>query len=517
MNNYLTLKTDSSQKSALVLFSALSIFILFIWQGNIGFDLNDEGFLWYGVQRVMLGETPLLDFMSYDPGRYYWSASFMSLFADNGIIALRISVALFQFFGLITGLFLIFHTEKKINILYLLLTIGIFLLWMYPRHKLFDISLSIFLIGALTFLVEKPSNRRFFISGIFIGLIAFFGRNHGVYGVFGFLLITLWLKATNTERLFLVKKIGYSIAGIIIGYSPMLLMLVFVQGFSEAFWNSILFLFEVNSTNITLPIPWPWTITLTGKPLYLSLREILIGLFFIAIVAFSFISITWAFKQKSQPLTVQPALIASSFLSLPYLHFALSRADISHLAQGIFPALIGSIIYFSSQPKKNMWLITIVFFFLSICVMLVAHPSWFCTIRKQCSEINISNDKLLVPQHTANNIYFLRQFVKLKINNDDFLVTPFWPGAYAIFNKKAPIWEIYALFPRNPKFEQAEIVRIKEARVNHILIIDRPLDGREDLRFKNTHPVTHQYIINNYTLSKNNKLGSDYKIYRKNR
>ena len=208
------------------------VFALFLWQGNKGFNIADEGYLWYGAQRVMLGEVPLLDFRSYDPGRYYWSATLMSLWGDNGIMSLRWTLAIFQAIGLFVGLLLIARAEKIQNSLYLLLSSLTLVVWMYPRYKVFDISISILLIGVLTFLIQKPTRRRYFLTGLCVGLVAVFGRNHGVYGVAGSIGCIAWLSIKRSEGPGLVKSVIIWATGVLVGYMPIFFMALFVPGFA---------------------------------------------------------------------------------------------------------------------------------------------------------------------------------------------------------------------------------------------------------------------------------------------
>ena len=44
--------------------------------------------------------------------------------------------------------------------------------WMFNWYKDYDTSLSIILIGVLAFLLQHPSQKQFFLTGVSVGLAA---------------------------------------------------------------------------------------------------------------------------------------------------------------------------------------------------------------------------------------------------------------------------------------------------------------------------------------------------------
>ncbi len=471
---------------------------LFEFAGNNGFSLWDESFLWYGAQRVMHGEVPICDFMAYDPGRYYWSAALMNLWSDDGIMALRRAAAIFQAMGLFVALLLIYLSTKSKSIIYLLLSAVTLVVWMFPLFKLYDISLSIFLIGALAFLAENPTGRRYFLVGVAVGLIAVFGRNHGVYGVAGSIGVMVWLNIRRANGPKLTKGFALWTIGIVVGYTPILFTALLVPGFATAFWASIEVIFKMRATNIPLPIPWPWRVPFATLPLGEAIRGVLEGLFFIALLVFGVLSIVWLIRQKLLDKEVPPALVAASFLTLPYAHYAYSRSDVTHLALGVFPLLVSCLVFLSLQPARLKWPLASMLCAASLLLMSVYHPGWQCCISKQCVNIEVSGNNLLVDPETASEVSFLRKLEeRYAPSGRNFVATP-WPGAYALLGRKSPMWDIYALLPRSRAFQQAEIERIKAAKPGFVLVLDVPIDGRDDLRFKNTHPLINEYIASNF-------------------
>ncbi len=478
--------------------SFLATVLLFFWQGAKGFSLWDEGFLWYGAQRVMQGDVPIRDFMSYDPGRYYWSAALMSLFGDSGIMSLRAAVAVFQMLGLFVGMMVIAESGKnrgKSEYLFWSISAVTLAVWMFPRHKLFDISLSIFLIGILAYLARKPIPKRYFLTGLCVGMAAVFGRNHGVYGVAGSLGVMLWLSIKRSSEPHFVKAGSIWASGVLAGYTPVLLMLALVPGFASSFYEGLIFLFRRGSTNLALDLPWPWPVYFEVATLADASRGVLIGLFFMGTLAFGALSVFWVVSRRLMGRPEPPALTASAFLAFPYAHYAFSRADVMHLAHGIFPLLVGGLAALSTADSRIKWPLSVTLCSASLWVMVGFHPGWHCRRENHCVVVEISGDNLEVDHGTANDIAVLRQLVDRYAPNDEsFIVAPFWPGAYALFERKSPMWAIYALWQRGPQFEAAEIARIKSANPAFVLVFDFALDGREDLRFRNSHPDVFEFM-----------------------
>ena len=487
---------------ALIAAGALAILFVLasqLWQADRGLNLADEGFLWYGAQRVVLGEVPIRDFMAYDPGRYYWSAGFMRWWGDSGILALRNAVALFQVAGLFVALLLIASATRRASPLYLALSAAVLLAWMVPRHKLFDIALSILLVGALAYLAAAPTLRRYFFAGVCVGLVAVFGRNHGVYGVFGslVLMLALWLRSrqlTATLRGFRVWVLG-----IAVGYSPLVLLLLIKPGFAGEFIGSVTYLLEIKATNLALPIHWPWTVDMGSADAAETIRRWLVGWFFVGVGAYAVIAVSWLLWQSYRRAAAAPVLMASAALAIPYAHYAYSRADVSHLAQGIFPFLIGLLVLLASRPGRLKWFGVLALLACSLWVTLPQHPGWQCAVMMECRPIDAAGDRLKVQPAVADDVALIDRLVeRYAPNGRSFVVTPLWPAAYALHERKSPMWLIYTIFPRSAAVQAKEIESIEQAAPGFLLIFDHALDGRDELRFAKTHADIARYIERTY-------------------
>jgi len=202
-------------------------------------------------------------------------------------------------------------------------------------------------------------------------------------------------------------------------------------------------------------------------------------------------------------------------MAIPYAHFAYSRADVGHLAQGIFPLLIGAFALLVRTPARVMWPLAATLCFTSVFIMLPLHPGWRCRVLDQCVDADVGSSRLAIERATASDLAMLRDLAdRFAPHGRLFYVAPFWPGAYAALDRKSPVWEIYPLFPRNEPLQLAEIERLRLADPGFLVVVDYALDGREELRFRNSHPIIDRYVRANFQLLDGYAKDPMYRVYR---
>jgi hypothetical protein len=480
------------------------VIIGFLLQGHLGINMWDEGWLWHGTQNVMKGEIPIRDFSSYDPGRYYWSAIFFWLTGENGIIPLRIGIAVIQFLGLLTGAILISKIEgigRLESIIFSCIAILVLFFWMFPRHKTFDITLSIFLVFVLYKLLKNPSVTNYFTTGLFVGVAAVFGRNHGVYSLVASLGAIIWLSINLPLNKDFLKRILSWASGILLGFIPIISLILFAPGFGIAFYNDVKSIIDAGTSNpLVLPIPWPWTIEFADRPILDIARAFLVGLCFFSLITSGILLILWLFFNKIFKNKVEYLVAASIFPILPYAHHAYSRADVGHLSQGIFPLLF--VLITSIGLIKNYSLRTsLILIFLFITIFTTKNNFEIFTLYKNpdnYTKYQIGADSIIIDKGTAKVIEAFKR-VKSSIVKDEnsyYSVLPYMPGFYALYNQKAPLPTL-SLYPKSKEKQLQDIEKIKKTNPVFFFIWNGPLDGIEARRYSNTHNLVYQYILEN--------------------
>ena len=473
-------------------------FLLVAMTAHLGLSLADEGYEWYGAQRVLAGEIPLRDFMSYDPARYYCLAAVMWLLHSHGLAALQVGVALFA--GLAVGLAssMLFRDGSSRSFLLCLMASLTFIMWLFPRHKIVDISVSVILVASLAAMLREPTRLRCFLAGLCIGIAAIFGRNHGLYGALagvGGLAIVVWAE----RRAHAIPSYSYWFLGVVVGYLPMLTAMALVQDFWTWFWASIRVYFELGMTNQGVSVPWPWRVPLT-LPLPALLRGWLVGLLLIVQPLFGITVTTYAVvraRKNKQP--VDPLLLASGLLALVYTHHAYARAGLGHLAQAIYPLLIGSLLLITRMDRSKVLVFASAACAVSV-FLLLPRQYWYQRLTEgNWVKLKVGPDTIAMDPYTAKRVHVLTGLVdRYAPAGREFMAVPYLPGTYALFDRRAPIWDTYPSWGADTEVQQAAIRRIQTERPGFVLIERATLDDNPAYAYVNTNPQVYAYILAHY-------------------
>jgi len=493
---FLAMPVTSLRAKHLTVLCLIAFFVVAVkttLQLHYGFNLADESFLWYGMQRVLHGEVPIRDFMAYDPARYYYGGAAMFLMRSDGIIAMRLADAFFEFISLWLALILIARHTKKSHWLYIFASAAALCLWMMPLFKVFDHGTSIGLICSLAYLMDHPTRRRYLFAGVVLGIAAMFGRNHLLYGVLGTGLAVLYINLR--ERHVPIPRAFVSwFSGVLLGYSPTILMMLFVPGFAAASWDMVKVIAQ-NGTNLPLPVPWPWTYERgLNQPWDTVVSNWLIGWFFVLFLVFGFGALIYIFVKRWKGKAVRAELAACAVLTLPYAHYAFSRAEVNHVSFGGFPLFIGLLLASRRFGLYAQTAFAVVFAVMAYVIVLPQAPGRWDRV-----PVTVSNANLTVSPYVANDVQTMNKVVaEYAPNGQSYLVSPFWPGAYPMFDRRSPIWDLYTLVPREEERQRKEIEDIQNANIAFALIVDTPPGGDRTLLFSHTNPLIWKYLKANY-------------------
>jgi len=464
----------------------------FALQGNIGLDLADEGYLWNGTLRVAQGKIPIRDFRAYDPGRYYWSFAWSKLFG-LGVLGVRRAAAVFQFFGLWAGLL---AASRAIESFWLLTLAGILVTWwMHPRHKYFEHSVTLLAVFMAVRLIESPSLTNCFLSGLFVGISTFMGINHGLYGIVSYGLL---FPLISIEQGFedVGSRVGMWLAGAVLGYSPMFAMWLAIPGMLRSFWSAkVLSVMHRGTTNLGLPAPWPWRAQQVHGRLLDRLSRFFLGIHFLFLPFFYVVVVAWVLLAGSPG--EQPLLTASAVIGTVYMHHAFSRADLPHLCQAMQPFLLAalSVVFAASQPIATAAgfgaLICAAFFTLRGTLPLMSKLNR----RSNLVEYELHGEKLQLDQGLARMLDSLRLRVdQLVPAEDSIFIAPMTATLYPVLKRETPVRSDFLVYPEADAAQKQIIQDLESKPVRWALIDDVALDGRDELRFRNTHPLVWSYI-----------------------
>ena len=481
---------------------SLSVFLL---QWRYGFNLGDEGWLWYISQRTALGEVPLRDFFSYDPGRYYWSAAIFKLLGRNGFYEQLLANYLFAIIGLALTYFMMSRARlsRPVRIAILLLlgaVIG------FPRHKVYEQTISLIAVAAIAFVLEAPQKiKRWFLLGILIGLAAFFGRNSGVFCVIA-IAVALTVLLVRREGPRPLRALAALLGGTLLGYSPMLAMLVAVHGFAKPFFQSVLM---TPKWAWSLPIPFPWHVHLRGLDAIDRLQARAVAWLCVAVPLTYAVAIGRALRSRAKLNVVEWLSVAASAAGSGFLLHAFYTADVFHIAEGVVPFLVaaGALSVYCWGKRMRGWSVALFcgMTFLVLASWLPMEPLVQCLRARrnepgEFTHLRIDGRGYLVPYLSAA----IMQAAATAFHNcggrdGGFFAAPYYPGLYAFLNTRAPSWDTYYLWPRSDQIQQAEIDDLQRNHTSLFLLNPTfAINGRESLEFARTNPKLLGYIKSHY-------------------
>lgn len=482
----------------LVAIALVCVGVDFALTAHADLDLMDESYVWYGVWRTALGEVPIRDFQAYDPGRYYWGAAWVRLLGD-GIVAMRLSGAVLKLGMLLAGLFFLRRVVASPWVLAGTALVATVWAFCFERCAGYLVAVGLVAVGA--WLLERPTPRRHLAAGVFVGLAAVVGRNHGVYCLAALALLMALPPAGGRRGL--ARRAGAFGAGVVLGYAPVLLMVLAVPGFAAAFLADLRQLAAAGFANLGRAVPWPWAVDWAALGPLAGAHAAVVGLLFVLLAAVPAAAALYlGLRARTAGWTHTPRYAAVVGAAV-YAHYGFARPGMSHLADAIQPLLL-LLVVLPGAIADPRWrrgvgaacgLVLVLAFGAAAAgnpaLLRLTHPEAF-------RPVVVRGDLLWLQTQKAEEVAAVRRAVGQRVREGErVLFAPHRPGLYLILDQPSPLWTTYFL-GRKTEPEDRMIARLEAQPPFAALVTGTTIDGRADMTLPALYPTLYRYLETNY-------------------
>ncbi len=98
---------------------------------------------------------------------------------------------------------------------------------------------------------------------------------------------------------------------------------------------------------------------------------------------------------------------------------------------------------------------------------------------------------------------------------DSIFIAPTTAMLYPVLRKETPVRSDFLVFPETDEAQEQIIQDLDTKHVRWALIDDLALDGRDDLRFRNTHPMVWNYIESYFETMPSTGIGEGRQLFRR--
>lgn len=409
-----------------------------------GFNLSDEGFYWHGAELTYYGKTPVKDFFSYEPGRYYWTAAVFRLLGSHSNKAGRLASIAFGsvVYGVCTTYVANWYLNENSKPKRIFAACGLAAvasIWTFPYYRVYDNACAcLTFTGCVAIQKQKRQNHKAAIAYL-LGMTTFIGRNHGLYALIA-LISTFLLSSTIKKRDYrfkinVIKVPTACIAGIGI---PFLIVEVFNKGFIRELIKSWEIVQKTGQTNRPMPLFWNIASINSGSSfndienaiLSATLIIMIVGLGIAGFVIASGIRLT---GRKSSIL-----LISTVSSTLGYVHCTISRPDSVHVGTSMIPIILGvSLAGFQGVTPGRAG-----------CILFTLYSTFRFALPTQMAYQCLKNSAICKKVGTGDEEYvwahvdisdFTEKLVSI-VDSKTFLALPSIAGLYSLMNRQSPGW-----------------------------------------------------------------------------